>query len=54
VRDRCLDRDPLRRLGIVADPGLVELDDVGAGGHEVVRLLFTAAARSITISSSSA
>jgi hypothetical protein len=33
-----LDRDPPRRLGIVAHPGLVELDDVGAGGLQVVRL----------------
>ena len=33
-----LDRDPLRRLGVVAHPGLVELDDVGAGRLQVVRL----------------
>ena len=33
-----LDRDALGGIGIVAQPRLVELDDVGAGGYQVVRL----------------
>ena len=33
-----LDRDALRRVRVVAQPRLVELDHVGAGGLQVVRL----------------